>query len=534
MRLIFITFVLILSMGFAFAQTPPPVPPGQPEWNIAGTSPNQQLGAAVAGVGDVNGDGIGDVAVGELAPSVPGSTIPPRVTIRDGSTGQIIYVMQNQVTGGSGFGSAIEGIGDVDGDNIPDIAVGAYGGAALPNGGIYVFSSQTSALLWSFLGTGGSSDKRIVSMGDINNNNIPDFIVKSVPSLGTATIFAFDGTGNLPLYTITGQTGLSSSLANVGDIDGDNVNDFISGVQNIGVGAVDIYSGINGAVIGTISDTTPGGIFGRPVASGDVNNDGILDFIVGEFISGFPPMSNAYVFSGQTGYPYLYTINNIPALISLASLNDANGDGSDDFLIGSPQSNQVFLYSGQTGALLYTFNAPPPLSGFSGLFFGGAIADAGDINLDGLSDMIIGDYSSPSATAGQVGMTFAHRLGGVKSYGTGSSLLRGLPQLGNPSLGQFQITGAASNSNGLIIISSAYGFTPLPAPLTPVFVDLSLSNLIYTNTVPLGGSGTYTSPVFGIRNPAIAGTRIYIQVANTDSSGNVIGLTNPLLLTFLP
>ena len=536
-------FMIFLCMSFALAQVPPPVPPSQYEWTISGTTQNQQLGGAVAGIVDVNGDGANDIAIGAASPGNPPSSTP-RVTVHDGLSGQIIYTILSPILGtNTVFGAKIAGIGDVNGDVYQDIAILSWG--AFNGGGLYVYSGQTGTLLWSFVGIGitvNSYGSSLIGIPDVNGNNIPDIaLLISNSNAGSGTIRVFDGAGTSPLYTVNSPI-IGSSLAKASDVDGDGINDFVSGglpsTPSIINGIVSIYSGATGSLISSISDpTSSAGYFGRSVSSTDLNNDGLLDIIVGEDSGLLSAASNVYVISLSGGQTYIQTLNLPTNFVSVAGLKDADGDGYGDILVGSGpgygNTNQVRLYSGQTGGLINTFIGPSIPNTYSSPAFGAVLADAGDINGDGLSDIVIGDHGAQSSTAGQSGRAFVYRLGGVRNYGTGSLTLAWNPQAYTPSIGQFTVFGAQPNSNGIMVMSLAPAYTPLSSPLTPLFIDLNSPNPIFTTQIQFDNNGFYTSPVYNIRVPSIAGTTVYIQVANTNSAGNILGLTNAAQATYV-
>lgn len=142
------------------------------------------------------------------------------------------------------------------------------------------------------------------------------------------------------------------------------------------------------------------GTFGWSVAeAGDVNGDGKADFIVGNYLAspgGVLAAGSAFVYSGADG-SLLYQINGTETDdwlgFSVAGSGDVNGDGKDDFLVGSPKANPnavndggaAFVYSGSDGTLLYQENGSSPSEAL-----GWAVAKMGDINNDGKSEFIIG------------------------------------------------------------------------------------------------------------------------------------------------
>jgi hypothetical protein len=111
-----------------------------------GSAEGNRLGEDVAGAGDVDGDGIPDYIIGEPFTSQGGAA-----HVFSGRTGLLIYTFTAESPDDQ-FGSAVAGAGDMDGDGHADIIVGAYltdsGGTS--SGRAYVFSGRTGGLLHRF------------------------------------------------------------------------------------------------------------------------------------------------------------------------------------------------------------------------------------------------------------------------------------------------------------------------------------------------------------------------------------------------
>ena len=135
----------------------------------------------------------------------------------------------------------------------------------------------------------------------------------------------------------------------------------------------------------------------------DIDGDGATDLITGDPFRGDGPQ--AYVFSGASGDP-LFTFDGPPGefyAYAIADAGDTNGDGLSDILIGNPGDGTpapgfVELRSGADGTLLHRFDGDQPNSEF-----GTAVASAGDADRDGNDDVLIGAETSDGPAGSQAG-----------------------------------------------------------------------------------------------------------------------------------
>jgi hypothetical protein len=198
----------------------------------------------------------------------------------------------------------------------------------------------------------------------------------------------------------------------VGDVNGDGIPDVIIGAPHhvlseideraFSVGRAFVMSGNSDTVFLTLDDPTPeeNGRLGTAVATlGDVNSDGKADFLVGvpgkdigDGEDAVPDVGVAYVYSGADG-SVLHTLTD-PVVESdarfgfaLVNAGDVDGDGVADALIGAPGRAKAFVFSGQTGALIFTIPSPVTEKVAS---FGYAVAGGQDLDGDGKPDFVIG------------------------------------------------------------------------------------------------------------------------------------------------
>jgi hypothetical protein len=370
------------------------------------------FGYSVSGAGDVNNDGYADLIVG--APyNGAGGTSAGRAYVYSGHTRALLYTFTGEAAGNQ-FGYSVSGAGDVNNDGYADLIVGAPGNDAggTDAGRAYVYSGQTGALLYTFTGE-AAGDRFGVSVsgaGDVNNDGYADLIVgagwNNAGGTNAGRAYVYSGQTGALLYTFTGAAAddrFGRSVSGAGDVNKDGYADLIVGAYNNDAGGTDagrayVYSGQSGALLYTFTGEAAGDRFGGSVyGAGDVNNDGYADLIVGAFYNdaGGADAGRAYVYSGQTG-ALLYTFTGEAAGdlfgTSVSGAGDVNNDGYADLIVGAPyngaggtEAGRAYVYSGLTAALLYTFTGEA-----AGNAFGASVSGAGDVNNDGYAELIVG------------------------------------------------------------------------------------------------------------------------------------------------
>ncbi|MCI0330290.1 MAG: FG-GAP-like repeat-containing protein [candidate division Zixibacteria bacterium] len=197
-----------------------------------------------------------------------------------------------------------------------------------------------------------------------------------------------------------------SSIAGVGDVNGDGKADFVVGNPLANpdgfskVGAIYVYSGADGDLLYQVDGVSPEGGFGYSVAqTGDLDGDSKSDLIVGapytspnaKFQAG-----SVFILSGSNGSTMLQK-DGAAQLdyfgTSVAGAGDVNNDGKTDFMVGAtgtdvgghPNAGSVFVYSGTDGSPLFRKDGSSMSE-----FFGTSVAGTGDVDGDGYADFVIG------------------------------------------------------------------------------------------------------------------------------------------------
>lgn len=376
-----------------------------------GTAAGDKLGYSAAGVGDVDGDGKSDFIVGAPFTHPGGRINAGSAYVYSGATGVLLFQIDG-VSAGDVLGITVAGAGDVNGDGRSDFIIGIPGRQNY-TGSAYVYSGATGALIYQKDGaTAGQVFGLAVSgINDLDGDLRADFIVSAgYASPGgvslAGSVFIYSGaTGSLIYQKDGGAAGdiFGFSVSGAGDLDGDGRGDFIVGACSAdpggrpGAGSAYIYSGATGALLYQKNGASNSVELGWSVSgAGDVDGDGRDDFIIGAPSVDFGGIGSVFVYSGTTGALLAQKVAPVAGSdfgITVAGTGDVDGDGKGDYAIGTSRANvsgignagSVLVYSGGSGALLHQINGSA-----AGDSLGFWVADAGDVNGDGKTDIIIG------------------------------------------------------------------------------------------------------------------------------------------------
>ena len=354
-----------------------------------GLAANDSLGAAVAFGPDVDGDGFREIAVGSTGVD-HGLTDCGVAYILSGRDFSILATIYGDET--SGFaGRALCWCGDVDGDGMPDLAIGQSGAT----GKVLIYSIPTVTKVREIVSAnpGVSFGSALDDAGDANGDGIDDLLVGAPGERFTSgAMYLYSGADGSNLLSIQGDDGskLGYSVAGVGDVNGDGIGDLAGGapwhasgnypyiylygykVYYTGdySGAIQIFSGADGSklydwrgkVIPSPHSYYPyyGDYLGRSVGSpGDIDGDGVPDVFGAAWTDVITNGAYIEVHSGATGATLKTFAVPLSRQWMAAAIADVDGDGLPDFLSALDQS-EVFLFSSIDGKVLWETTSPPP------------------------------------------------------------------------------------------------------------------------------------------------------------------------------
>lgn len=379
-----------------------------------GLATSAQFGTSVANLGDLDHDGINDLAVG--APGLGGGSVFVLFLQPDGSVKRFTQISSGHAGGPNlvntdRFGASLAALGDLDQDGVTDLAVGAPGsrdflGFGDDRGSVHVLFMRADGTVKSsttiasqsqggpFLSSGSQFGGALAMVPDLNGDGVTDLAVGS----NSSTYVLFLGRdGRVSSYQQIFNFG-GNSVTSVGDLDANGTSDLV--ISTPGMGDFGYLSVLFMASDGTVTSSTridrnspagpalgPNDYFGGSIANvGDINGDGIDDLAAGALLvdetfqlepavftillkrDGTTQGSDILAYGGQKGYSPSSTDE---FGLWVTSLGDLTGDGKQELAIGAPlddtgasDAGAVYLTIPQTVADRVFLNLQPPLGVF--------------------------------------------------------------------------------------------------------------------------------------------------------------------------
>ncbi|MFQ5503483.1 MAG: VCBS repeat-containing protein [Planctomycetota bacterium] len=237
-----------------------------------------------------------------------------------------------------------------------------------------VFSGRDGRLLHAIQGDYNATD--VTGVGDLNRDGNGDSACL-LPGPLAVDVLLVSGKDGKPLYRVRGIAAGARSIASAGDVNGDGTPDVLVGDKDLGAlfhpGRAVVLSGKNGSVLHDLRAWDFNQVeFGWAVSgAGDVDRDGHADFLVSDCnYGGANPRQpvgagRVWLYSGKTAkvlYTWTGAARGDVFGASVAAAGDVDRDGVPDVIVGSPgnskngiRSGVAHVYSGKTGLVIRTF-----------------------------------------------------------------------------------------------------------------------------------------------------------------------------------
>lgn len=360
------------------------------------------LGQAVGAAGDVDGDGLADLLVG--APDAA-EVYVYLSSSGPSATPDLVY------TGVDGYGAAV-GSGDFDGDGIPELVLASDD----RHGELDVVGSVWTKALY-FPPRVTHAGRSLAVLGDSDGDGTDDLLVGASGSRSAGAAFylpggrgALDDHRLLRLVDPTADyTDRGSRVAAAGDVDGDGLADGLVGDPGVNriAGEAWLYLGGPGGLDDTADLVVAGGAgdrLGEGLAGADFDGDGYADVALGSpGASGYAGRVDVYGGGPTVATTPTASLPGEPWSgfgATLAAGDDVDGDGFGDLVVTADRTRRVTVLGGSAAGL----DATPrdTVRGARDSTFGIALALVGDVDGDGLGDLLVGDggglYTPPGAT----------------------------------------------------------------------------------------------------------------------------------------
>ncbi|VVH65538.1 Flagellar hook-length control protein FliK, partial [uncultured Gammaproteobacteria bacterium] len=450
---------------------------------INGESVSDLSGISVSNAGDVNGDGLDDLIVGANYADPSSKLNAGRSYVVFGKQDNTDVINLSVIAAGTGgfvingesagdsSGYSVSSAGDVNGDGLDDLIVGAW--SADPNSKL-------------------NAGKSYIVFGKQNNTD----------AINLLAIASGTSTGGFVVNGESASDYSGWSVSSAGDVNGDGLDDLIVGAyqadpsnksnagksyvvfgkqDNTAINLSAIVAGTGGFVINGESENDDSGF--SVSSAGDVNGDGLDDLIVSARKADPSSQSNAgksYVVFGKQDNTDAIELSAIAAGTStdgfvingesagdesgysVSSAGDVNGDGLDDLIVGAYQANPSSQSNAGKSYVVFgkqdntAINLSAIAAGAGGFVINGesaydysgrAVSSAGDVNGDGLDDLIVGAYSVDPSNKSNAGKSYV-------IFGKQDNTAINLSAIA-AGTGGFVINGESADNSSSLSVSSA-------------------------------------------------------------------------------
>jgi len=319
------------------------------------------FGVCAKSAGDVNADGHSDIIVGASSHSNRPGKKEGMIKVYSGKDGTVLHTVFG-FEHDSEFGFSADSVGDLDKDGHDDFIVGAFreDAGTWDSGSARVFSGKDASVIRAFHGNAQftSYGLSVAGLGDLNHDGYNDFAVGAPrddvdKKTNSGSVSVYSGKDGALLFFNSGDLKNDEygfAISGAGDINKDGTPDLLVGIPREDGSAEDcggarVLSGVDGSTIFSYQGDAADDWFGWAVtASGDLNNDGHLDFVIGAFFADVEGTDSGSItaYSGQDGSALYSMHGNGPGDWygqSVAMLGDVNRDGHSDFVVGAEREN---------------------------------------------------------------------------------------------------------------------------------------------------------------------------------------------------
>jgi hypothetical protein len=340
---------------------------GSHGFRVDGVVGMDMSGCAVAAAGDINGDGIDDLVIGAYDANLNGVNVGAAYVVFGSHAARPAQLNLEILDGSNGFrldgvansdftGASVNSAGDINGDGVSDILIGApnadanganAGAAFVVFGSASGFASHIelnsldghNGFRLDGVAAGDASGRAVAAVGDINGDGFADFVI-GAPGADVS------GQNVGASYVVFGGPGTFPAQTNLGQLDGSN------GFRIDGVAAND---GSGGAVSG-VGDLNGDGYDDIVIAASGASANGVnagAAYVLFGAATGFAAHINLSSLDGSSGFRLDGVAVNDRTGAAVSGAGDIDGDGYDDLIIGAPFADVAARYDSGASYVIF-------------------------------------------------------------------------------------------------------------------------------------------------------------------------------------